>query len=600
MDRYNGYEEGVEMDAKTSEIVTVGKNIWIQALMMSFCALLTVSCSSGEEQLKPSQPVLPATISPSPSPSPSPFPSQTTDFTPTPTLVRWTATPTNALHASSTPRPPSPTRTSDNLIPADMTAVNETQEAYERILLLTPSPTPTLDVPLNENGPWLVNRTLEDVIAMNLDGTGLTRMTVNPGPHSPFQGPQSMTITTSGNWLALTIGKHPDSRDGLNPENAPYDLAIQLLRLPLGKYARVIPLLSTELIQQLKQDEVEPVWTFPDVFYTLLNSPILWSPNGRYLAFVAALDGPSSDLYVYDTATDQIRRLTSGPNEAFLLSWSPDSRWILHVEATSYSTRTVLTSAYPRAKAVWIASPDGSQVRKIHDADDEMIEVQGWLSPNVYVEQTYLDWSPYYTNIRTVDILNRELASIFPCFGSVIGTTTDDDIALWSFGYDEDWIYRFPQYTCDDPLAEGFYALKDGNMIPLSYDPEKAHWKEPLEKFIVYVPGGIEIWDLSGQLTMAFSVGNCDPQVSPDRQWLAFWSPCGKNLQHTESILLYNSQGDFVKEYDLQVDRFSWKQDSSGIYFEVGDQLWFQSLQDNEPVLIHPDSGIYPPIVVGE
>jgi hypothetical protein len=594
MDKYKGFEDGVEMLVKMSEKGPLGKRGCIQILVMSSFALLAVSCSSSGGQTEPTQSEL---VQPTFAPSSLNLP---TERIPTSTPTRPTTTPTNAFQASSTPRPPAPTEIPDELSPADMPAIRETQEAYKRVLLLTPSPTSTLDVPLNEDGPWLVGRTLEDVIAMNLDGTGLARLTVNPGPHSPYPGPQSGTIIASGNWLALTIGEHPDSREGLNPENAPYDLAIQLLQFPPGKFDRVIPLLSTELILQLKQEEVKPVWTFPNVFYTLLNSPILWSPDGRYLAFVAALDGPSSDLYVYDTATDQIRRLTSGPNEAFLLSWSPDSQWILHVEATSYSTRTVLTSAYPRAKAVWIASPDGNQVRKIYEADDEMILIQGWLSPSVYVEQTYIDYSPYHTNIRTVDILTGKSTPIFPCFGSVIDTTTDGDIVFWSFGYDEDWIYKYSQYTCEDPLPEGFYALKDGNMIPVSYDPEKAHWKETLEKFIVYSPGGIEIWDLSGQLTMAFSQGNCDPEVSPDRQWLAFWSPCGKNLQHSENILLYNSQGDFVKDYDLQVDRFSWKQDSSGIYFEVGDQLWFQSLQDDEPVLIHPDSGIYPPIVVGE
>jgi hypothetical protein len=593
MDRYKGCEDGVEMSCKFNYLGSLGKRLLIQTVMMSIVALLIASCGTTVEQTKPSQPDLPRPTFTSPSPNP------TTELTSTPTPAPPTTTPTVTFLTSSTPKPPTPTEISDELSPTDLTAYKETQEAYEHALLLTPSPTSTLDVPLNENGPWLVDRTLEDVIAMNLDGTGLTRMTINPGPHSRFLGPQSMTLVTSGNWLALTIGKHPDSREAMNRENAPYDLAIQLLQLPPGKFSKVLPLLSAELILQLKQDDDKPVWTFPNVFYTLLNSPILWSPDGRYLAFVAALDGPSSDLYVYDKATDQIRRLTDGPNEAFLLSWSPDSQWILHVEATSYATRTVLTSAYPRAKAVWVASPDGSQVRKIYDANDEMIQAQGWLSPSVYVEQTYIDYSPYHTNIRTVNILTGELTPIFPCFGSVTATTTNGDIVFWSFGYDEHWM-DYPQYPCKDPLPAGFYVLKDGNLIPLSQIPDIAHWNGTLEKFFVGTARGLEVWDLSGQLMMTFSQGKCEPKVSPDGQWLAFWSPCGKNLQRSQEIRLHNSQGDFLRDYDLQVDRFSWKQDSSGIFFEVGDQLWFQPLQDGEPILIHPDCGIYPPIVVGE
>lgn len=37
----------------------------------------------------------------------------------------------------------------------------------------------------------------------------------------------------------------------------------------------------------------------------------VWSPDGRYLAFLGAIEGPSSDVYVYDTATDRVQRLTS-------------------------------------------------------------------------------------------------------------------------------------------------------------------------------------------------------------------------------------------------------------------------------------------------
>lgn len=75
-----------------------------------------------------------------------------------------------------------------------------------------------------------------------------------------------------------------------------------------------------------------------DVFSTD-NSPImagwskpLWSPDGRYLAFLGAVEGPTSDLYVLDTNTEKITRITSGENQAVFPVWSPDSRWILHGE----------------------------------------------------------------------------------------------------------------------------------------------------------------------------------------------------------------------------------------------------------------------------
>jgi hypothetical protein len=567
------------------------KRLLIQTLMMSTFVLLIVSCGTTVEQTKPSQPDLPETTFPSP--SPSPFPSQTTDFTPTPTLVRWTATPTNVPHLSSTPRSPTSTANPDELIPAKLTASSETQEAYEFILMQTPSPTPTLDVPLNESGPWLTDRTDGDLILMNFDGTGLTQMTIDPGPH--WSGGSSIsTISASGNWLALTTGYRPESNGAPPPDN----LAILLLQFPPEKFTREIPVLSPELSLQVKQ---ETNWFQNDFLYPLLNTPIQWSPDGRYLAFVAALDGPSSDLYVYDTAMDQIRRLTNGPNQAWLMGWSPDSQWILHIEAIGFLYDHGSTIGEPITTAVWVASPDGGQIKKVHDVDDEIPELQGWLSPTVYVEQMLRYQFPNRYNINEVDIRTGKITTIYPCFGSVIDTTKDAEVVFWSDGFEERWSGPLPhENMCADPLSSGFYVQKTGNLISLSQLPDVAHWNEALEKFIADTPRGIETWDLSGQLALTFSEEQSDPKVSPDGQWLAFRSRSGEGSQRSHIIRFYNSQGDLLKEVDIEVDNFSWHPDSSGIFFKNGDQLWFLPRQDGEPVLIHPDCGIYPPIVVGE
>jgi Tol biopolymer transport system component len=48
-----------------------------------------------------------------------------------------------------------------------------------------------------------------------------------------------------------------------------------------------------------------------------------WSPDGRYIAF-SGLAGGQSDLFVYDTALDSLRRLTSDRFADVLPAWSPD------------------------------------------------------------------------------------------------------------------------------------------------------------------------------------------------------------------------------------------------------------------------------------
>lgn len=54
-----------------------------------------------------------------------------------------------------------------------------------------------------------------------------------------------------------------------------------------------------------------------------------WSPDSQTLAFAAQIDGPSSDLYLYDVKTSSIRRLIDDMENVYQLQWSPDGKRIL-------------------------------------------------------------------------------------------------------------------------------------------------------------------------------------------------------------------------------------------------------------------------------
>ena len=61
---------------------------------------------------------------------------------------------------------------------------------------------------------------------------------------------------------------------------------------------------------------------------------VAWQPgDGRLLAFIGASNGPTADLYLYDTQTREITQLTDGPSQAVLPVWSPDGQYILHLGA---------------------------------------------------------------------------------------------------------------------------------------------------------------------------------------------------------------------------------------------------------------------------
>ena len=48
-----------------------------------------------------------------------------------------------------------------------------------------------------------------------------------------------------------------------------------------------------------------------------------WSADGTQLAFEAAIDGDSADLFVYSSADGGVKHLTSGSAQDYALGWSP-------------------------------------------------------------------------------------------------------------------------------------------------------------------------------------------------------------------------------------------------------------------------------------
>ena len=134
----------------------------------------------------------------------------------------------------------------------------------------------------------------------------------------------------------------------------------------------------------------------------LFAQPPIWSPDGRYLAFAGAIDGPSADVYVYDGLTNEVRRLTSGPNHAMDLVWSPDSRWILHREVTRFGHGCYEV-------AMWAAAADGSQVRRLFDS--RCGDLAGWINDSSFIAFNR-DWTSFW-GVVFVDLAANQIRTLY-------------------------------------------------------------------------------------------------------------------------------------------------------------------------------------------
>ena len=298
-------------------------------------ALLMTACTPQPTQLPTVEPVEPTVTQTMPSLTPSATVSPT--LTPLPTSI-----PTQVNTATPSTKTPTPIPTPLPLFPSANSSV-----------------------PLSYSGPWLsylvgTPYDVGNVIVTNLDGSGRRQISSNAlwvisNPVSPY--------------LALLI-REPDFHPEFGRANV-----LEIIHLPDG-VKKTIPLISNPEIQVYDYRRDFDIQTKEQaISFISISVSADWSPNGRYLAFTAAIDGPTSDLYVYDTVSDQIRRLTDGTDMATGAEWSLDSLWIVHRGINGWGEGCFETG-------VWAAAVDGSQIKWL--SKGHCFEITQWTGPETF------------------------------------------------------------------------------------------------------------------------------------------------------------------------------------------------------------------------
>ena len=189
----------------------------------------------------------------------------------------------------------------------------------------TPTITPTFTATLAPEGPYLILdasplRNNESIFVItNANGEGRKEINL---PEMGYVGwGLQEAISPDGKWIAYHTGTY----------GAPYDLTLHLFNIADNSTIRIASLLSdnypdilSEVVEALggpteniNMTTVE--WALHDGI-----DVVAWSPDNRYLAFAGQIDGPSSDLYLFDVTSLSYRRLTDDPRNIGSITWSPE------------------------------------------------------------------------------------------------------------------------------------------------------------------------------------------------------------------------------------------------------------------------------------
>ena len=295
-------------------------------------------------------------------------------------------------------RPPTPTPGSFSTSTPE---AHSTQPPLPAATSAPTSPPVAKGAPLNTKGPWLLISTDKGLWAINPDGTGLNEL----AQHSLSAQKLQNAIQPHGSSVAvITSG-----------ETQMTQLALNLVTLPDGKLEKITDLTTPKTAPGPDMGPGDPA--FEALRAITERNSIAWSPDGHLLAFIGFMDGPAASVYLFDTATRKIKRVSQEPVNNYALSWSPDGQY-----------ESFGTGAGMDVKGVWKAAADGSKPGLLYTpAGSSGEDLLGWLPDS---HQALLSsWSPVCgsKNLRLMDVASAQKTILVKdCFHEAALSDTGD------------------------------------------------------------------------------------------------------------------------------------------------------------------------------
>lgn len=449
---------------------------------------------------------------------------------------------------------------------AQPTATEEQQPPAPTTDLPTQELTPILPVPdgpLSKSGPWLVFSTEESLWGVNRDGTGLTKISDQV---ANWRSPIGPAVAPFGGQVAyITSGQER------------FQLTLNVFSFAANQSMVITGLTSYE-------SDPDAVFERAGPLAVLYSDSLVWSPDGNQLAFVGIIEGPTSDLYVYSAATGEVDRLTSGPSQAYQLSWSPDGETILHFGVDTFGTGAGYTM-----EGVWTAGPDGSEVKSPYKLQDSYSEkLVGWIDGDTFVVHS---WDPSCSakNLRAVNRRNGNEtilwgdyfmeAALDPNSGNVL-IAADDRIS-----------------ACNLDGRQGlFLAAGDGtNMVKIiDDDPYQVVWSLQAELFFARTEFGILAIGSNGEWVQIHDFTGQIPVSSPVDKVLAWYGDEGLWVGNMLSSL---DELQPVRIFSQPVKAAVWGPEGEYLFFFSEDSIFVTHLPDQEIMLVA--EGIYDDVVAG-
>lgn len=421
--------------------------------------------------------------------------------------------------------------------------------------------TPTPKSTLPSDGPWLVYPAP--------DGEGVHVYDVESGDILEISLPEPLIM------LDLTQGLSPDGhtlivRAGLATNTD--ELALYKIDLPSTEVTPLTPLLSLSLQRLIVNEEDDRA--FETLEAVTRPDGIAWSPDGRFLAFTAALDNDSSDLYVFDTERERIDRLNGLYSHSATPFWAPENNWLIFQEL-SYDDQGGWRSEV--LSEISIPGYVNHNTLYVPPANSQEEGLLGWVNAQSLI--SYSQTVEVLSVLRQVNVETSEVSSIIG--GSFVKAALDPESKALAYLLSE------VDASSKGSMA-GVYLRKSGRA---SADLLRGGVWEDL------------IWEDGGMFVAAGSQGvfaftpeeesvalpkESHLALSPNGNWMVAW---GEGNSAERGARLYQSPGgNLLQELTNQwVDKVFWGPDSINIFIQAEGSLYHLAFPRLELMAVEGD-----------
>ncbi len=323
----------------------------------------------------------------------------------------------------------------------------------------TPEKKPVTE--LNQNGPYILFSAVSGIWISNPDGSVMTKLTDLSAEMADLHA----IVSPAGDRIVFVS----QDQDGLN--------LVEVL-IPSGE-TRIL----TRLLD-VTQDELvsDPTGKKALAYYAIFNYPsVAWNPgNASLLAFTGAIDGDTSDLYLYDISTDEIFRLTDGKSQAIFPNWSPDGRFVIHYGVSWVPPFGGAIVGYNRLDGIWAVDVTTKKVIQQPKPQGKDLINLGWKDPQNYYSYDSVDICGSQ-NLRLVNAETGKSEKVMQESFYVIAAHPDTGQLLYSASAD-----------CKNTPGQGIFLFspEDGSIKQLA--EEKAYeisWLPESRVFFAYPVG---------------------------------------------------------------------------------------------------------------